>query len=506
MRAALRYIYWVLTVTVWGTLCFIAPDFAEAELTDFRSAATIGGYVAALGGATFLLYYIIGLYKPVAAVLVPLYGIGGAVVSYYRVAYHATLTPMLVESALHTNAGEVAGVVDWRLGVWVLLNAAMAVLIILWRRRQAEMSRKGIHLIVALGLWAVYYYGNDRLHQSINQRYPYNVVHTLGEYLSLRQTEARERAVWPTGEDGLCDSLDVVFVLGEAMRADHLSLNGYGRETCPRLAARERVVSLPHVYSPYTHTLASVPYLMTPADSLHPERSAMYHSFIHTLGTYGYRTAWISNQDMGYTYAAFIGEADTVVFPHADKSVFVFDPWYDEDLLPVLDGLMLEAGRRNLYVLHTIGSHWYYNIHVPESLQVFRPVTGNRVVSYNSPEELINSYDNTALYVDYLLDRVIGRLEDRCALMVYLSDHGEALGEGGDYLHSNGADAVRNPACVIWYSERYEQQYPHRVEALLKRCGQRYNTEFLYPSILSAAGIRAEGSSLRNDIFMTDHE
>lgn len=462
-------------------------------MSSFQSVLTIGGYVAALGGATFLLCYIMGLYKPIAAVSIPLYGLGGAVVSYYRAAYHATLTPMLVDSALHTNAGEVAGVVDWRLGVWVLLNVAIAVVIIVWRWRQAEVSRKWIHLLAALVVWAVYYYGNDRLHQSINQRYPYNVAHNVCEYFRLRQTEAEERAVWPTKEDGLCDSLDVVFVLGEAMRADHLSLNGYERETFPRLAARKRVVSLPEVYTPHSHTLASVPYLMTPADSLHPERSAIYHSFIHTLGTYGYRTAWISNQDLGHTYAAFISEADTIVFPNADKSVFVFDPWYDEELLPVLDSLMQQAGKRNLYVLHTIGSHWYYNIHVPEAMQFFQPVTTNRVVSYNSKEELVNSYDNTALYVDLLLDSVIQRLEQRCAVMIYLSDHGEALGEDGYYLHSNGASAVRHTACIIWYSDLYEKQYPHRVEALLKHRMERYDTDFLYPAILSAAGIKAEG-------------
>lgn len=506
MKATLRYIYWVLTVTLWGTLCFIVPDFTESQAEGLRSVLTLCGYVIALGGATFFLCYIAGLYKPVAAVLLPIYGIGGAVVSYYRVAYHATVTPMLVEATLHTNAGTVAGVVDWRLGVWVLLNAAMAAVLVWWRWRQTEPAKKGIQLLVTLALWAGYYFGNNRLHQSINQRYPYNVVHSLSEYLSVRQTERAERTLWPTTETERADSLDIVFVLGEALRADHLSLNGYERETCPLLSARERVVSLPEVYSPFSYTSASVPFLMTPADSLHPERSAAVHSFVENMARYGFRTAWLSNQDMGRTYAAFIGEADTVVFPNADKSVFVFDPWYDEELLPILDELMQRNSPRNLYVLHAIGSHWYYNIHVPEAMQVFQPVTTNRVAGYNSVEALTNSYDNTVLYADLFLDSLIQRLEKRCAILIYLSDHGEALGEGGRYLHSNDCEETLHTACIVWYSERYEQLYPERVAALRRHVGRRYTTDFLYPSILSAAGIEAEGASQANNLFFTGDE
>jgi glucan phosphoethanolaminetransferase (alkaline phosphatase superfamily) len=493
MKASLRYMYWVLTVTVWGTLSFIVPDFAESAAEGWRSLATLAGYVLALGGATFLLCYIFGLYKPLSAVFLPLYGIGGAVVSYYRMAYHATITPMVVEATLHTNAGTIAGVTDWRLVLWVLLHAGMAALLIWWRWRQAEPPYKWVHLTAALMLWAVYYFANGRLHQSINQRYPYNVVHSLTEYLRVRQTEAKVRNVWPTAEVARADSMDVVFVLGEALRGDHLSLNGYGRETCPRLAGREGVVSLAKVYSPYSYTSASVPYLMTPADSLHPERGATEHSFVHTFQTYGYRTAWLSNQDLGRTYAAFIGEADTVVFPNADKSVFVFDPWYDEELLPVLDGIMQRAGTHNLYVLHAIGSHWYYNIHVPEALQLFQPVTTNRVASYNTIDELTNAYDNTVLYADFFLDSLIRRFEDRCAVLIYLSDHGESLGEAGRYLHSNAGEETLHTACVLWFSPRYRTLYPERVAAIRQYATAPLNTDFLFPTILSAAGIRAEG-------------
>ena len=82
----------------------------------------------------------------------------------------------------------------------------------------------------------------------------------------------------------------------------------------------------------------------------------------------------------------------------------------------------------NLYVLHSIGSYWYYNNHVPDSMQIFQPLTTARVAKQNTTEQMINSYDNTAYYLDYLLSDLISHLQNRTAIVFYQSDHGEVLG------------------------------------------------------------------------------
>ncbi len=97
-----------------------------------------------------------------------------------------------------------------------------------------------------------------------------------------------------------------------------------------------------------------------------------------------------------------------------------------------MDSLLASStADKHLFVLHTIGSHWYYNFHVTDSLQLFRPLTDSRIVTQNSEQQMLNSYDNTILYLDYFLDTLIERFEDRVAVVIYLSDHGESLGEDG---------------------------------------------------------------------------
>lgn len=498
--ANIKYLIWCLCATLWATLCFLLPDFLDNPIGDFRTFCTIVAYLAALGGASFFILYLFGLNRYVAAVFLPVFALGGATVSYFRVAFHATITPMVIDATLHTNGGTVAGVVTWPLVVWALVNLLIAASLLFWRWR-ISLPNAWIHALAIICLWSLYYFGNSRLHMSVNQRYPYNIVSSFVEYTKQQRSLQQERQTLPAHAVALPDSVDVIVVLGEAIRADHLSLNGYGRPTCPNMQNRANVVSLPNIYSPYTYTSQSVPYILSPADSLHSERAAAFHSFIQTFEQFDFRSAWISNQDNGKTYVTFIHEADTVIFPNASKTSFVFDPWYDEQLLPPLDSLLLQPAARNLFVLHTIGSHWYYNNHVPPQQQYFQPLTTNRVITSNDPEQVINSYDNTVRYLDAFLDSLIVRFESRPAIMLYLSDHGEALGENGEWLHAGEAEPLHQPACVVWYSDRYAQLFPQHVEALHHNASQRFGTDFLYFSVLSAAGLEPDSIVSHLNIF-----
>ena len=499
-RAYIKYIVWVISVTIWVTICFIVPDFADSPHDSLRSVMTIGAYLCALGIASLWIIYVAGIIPFIADICIPLIGIGGAVVSYYRVAFHATITPMIIDATLHTNGGTIAGVVSWQLISWIALNAVIAISFCVWRHRIAKFPCAWLHALCGIALLWAYYNVNDRLQNSINQRYPYNIAHNLSEYHKQQIQLHSDRSILSYECREIPNCIDVVFVLGEAARADHLQLNGYPRETTPLLAAREHVISFPHIYSEPTYTSTSVPVILSPADSLHPEYSGTHSSFIRVMNECGFSSAWLSNQDNGRTYVSFIHEADTIIFPNASKSVFVFDPWYDEQLLPAMDNLMTSGKARNLYVLHTIGSHWYYNLHVPESYTRFTPATTERVITNNTEEQIINSYDNTILYMDAIMDSVIQRLEDRCAILIYLSDHGEALGENGVYLHAAEDEALHHPACFVWYSDQYARMFPKKIEALIRNKEKRYRTDFLYPSILSAAGIETKEAE-NKDIF-----
>ena len=495
-----QYVLFVALCTLWTAVCFVFPDFLDNPWTGFRGFCTISAYTAAIGGAVFFLLYAVCINKYVCAVVLPIYAATGAAISYSRVALKATLTPIIIDVTLHTNAEEALGVLSWQMTIWILCNVAVAIGLVVLRWRKAHPTHKTIQAVVAFALLLVYYNANGRLHYSINQRFPFNIYHNLCLYRQLNQEIDKERSPYPTAAVDVPDSLDVVFVLGESLRADHLALNGYERPTTPHLSKARNVVSLPHIYSEHTHTNASVPHILSPANCVNPNNAQEYHSFILSYKQAAFRTAWLSNQDKGHTFASFIAEADTAIFPNASKSVFVFDEWIDKDLLTPLDTLRLHATARNLYILHTIGSHWYYNNHVPSDMQQFQPVTDNRLVTANTQEQVVNSYDNTALYMDWFMQQLITRFEDRKAIIIYLSDHGEALGEDGHYLHASGTEAEKKPACVVWYSNQYAALFPDKITALHSNHDKHYRTDFLFYSILSAAGIYATGGEML-DIF-----
>ncbi len=501
-KTYLTYLLFVVVATIWIGLTVVLPDFFDNPIDGVCGVLTIICYVGAISLLSFLLLYAAGLNKYVTAVFYPVYGIIGAAVSYYRVAYRVTVTPLILDCVFHTNTQEALSVLSWQMVLWIGVNACISVLLTVWRWRLPTPKYAYVHAIVALLLLWGYYHCNSRLHQSLNQRYPMNIVESLRQYRVIGQSREAERTTPAYHCVGTAvDTLDIVLVIGESVRADHLQLNGYTRETTPLLSQRRNIVSLPHIYSQYTHTLASVPVILTRADSLHPEYQYTETSFAAILRQEGYHTAWISNQDMGETFAHFPAECDTAIWVNAGKSVFVFSGWYDEELLPYLDQQLAYGCPHNLMILHTIGSHWYYNNHVTESHNHFLPITDNRVVTSNSQEQVVNSYDNTVRYMDFFLDSVIQRFEDRYAVVFYLSDHGESLGEDGNYLHAAGAEETKYPACVIWYSDRFAERYPRKVRALHANSFRRYRTDFLYPSLLYIANISVAAEDEVTNIF-----
>ena len=194
-------------------------------------------------------------------------------------------------------------------------------------------------------------------------------------------------------------------------------------------------------------------------------------------------------------------ESDTVLYTDAARKQALYAKWLDEDLLPLLD-TFIAASPKQLFVLHTMGSHWMYDTHVSDDLFTFTPTTSNRDIRQNTKEQIINSYDNTVVYLDAFIQAIINRFEHYPAIILYLSDHGESLGEGGRYLHAQeDAEEEKYPAAIIWYSDKYASLYPDKIKALIQNKDKRYRTDYYFYSILYAAGIEAEGDNPEMNIF-----
>jgi lipid A ethanolaminephosphotransferase len=226
------------------------------------------------------------------------------------------------------------------------------------------------------------------------------------------------------------DSKDVcILIIGESARRDHFSLYGYEKPTNP-LLAEDDVTSL-IANSAATYTTAGVKAILD-----HQPTGKLYE----ILPNYMYRTGvdviWRTS-NWGEP-PVHIEKYHTVrdlkkMYPDADDR-------YDGILLTGLkEEIMSSEKDKILVILHTNTSHGpTYNKKYPAEFERFTPVCTTVEMSKANPQELMNAYDNSVLYTDYLIHsaiEILKEIPDRRACMLYVSDHGESLGEGNLYMH-----------------------------------------------------------------------
>ena len=151
------------------------------------------------------------------------------------------------------------------------------------------------------------------------------------------------------------------------------------------------------------------------------------------------------------------------------RSVLSFKKEFDEALFKPFQET-IKTSKAQIVTLHMMGSHWYYDNRYTDAHRKFLPVTNSKYIPSQSAEQLINAYDNTIVSLDNFLNETISSLSNvkEPCIMVYLSDHGERLGENGKWLHAETAEEATNTACVIWYSDTFERVFPYQTKALIE--------------------------------------
>ena len=221
----------------------------------------------------------------------------------------------------------------------------------------------------------------------------------------------------------------IVLVVGEANRAANQSLNGYIKNTNPLLAQRE-VYSFKNFHSCGTETSISVPCMFSAysREDFTPHKARYSENILDLLQKTQVQILWLDN-DGGCKHVC-----DRV--PHQD---FTSDNQQDEVLLKRLENYLQPDYGDKLVVLHMIGNHGpaYYKRY-PDEFKQFTPTCDTNQLQQCSKQEIVNTYDNAVLYTDYFLNEIIKKLEamqNYQTALIYVSDHGESLGENGIYLH-----------------------------------------------------------------------
>ena len=250
----------------------------------------------------------------------------------------------------------------------------------------------------------------------------------------------------------------VVLVIGESARAKDFSLYGYGRDTNPELA-KAGVIPLPDAHACATYTTAAIRCMLSSMGSDAPARVTQ-ETLPNYLQRHGVQVIWRSNNRGEPPLKIQLYErADAIRKTCAGAGCNALGD--DEVLLHGLQAMLANSASRRIFVvLHLAGSHGptYYK-RVPAAYARFQPACRSVDVSACSQAELVNAYDNTILYTDHVLAETIKVLQavpGSDSTMIYMSDHGEALGERGFYLHgapnSIAPDVQRVVPFLIWMS------------------------------------------------------
>lgn len=303
-----------------------------------------------------------------------------------------------------------------------------------------------------------------------------------------------------------------IIVLGETSRAADFSLGGYDRDTNP-LLAKDHVVYFPQTTSCGTATAVSVPCMFSNMPRTHYDESLAHHQegLLDILQRAGIQVLWNDN-DGGCK-----GACDRV--PHQDMTSLnlpgqcIDGECYDEVLFHNLEKAIDRMQGDGVIVLHTIGSHGptYYHRYPPQ-FRRFTPTCDTSEIQGCSQEQLKNSYDNTILYVDYIVDKAIKLLQAKqdtfTTSLVYLSDHGESLGENGVYLHglpySIAPETQKHVPMLVWLSDDYQQRYGVNNNCLQKLAQtHHYSQDNLFSTVLGLTGVETEEYHAADDILAT---
>ena len=414
--------------------------------------------------------------------IIPLILLLSAAVSYSVIFLGVYFDRAMLTNVLITTPAESAKLLTVPYALWLLALGVVPALLylrvrVVYRRWWQEIAlRLGAVLLslLLLALIARLYYQDYAAYGRNNHDIPHLIVPTNFIVATISKIKHHHRAnipyetISPGARQNKPDPLRhvTVLIIGEATRAQNWGLNGYARQTTPKLAARgDRVINFRHVESCGTYTAYSVPCMLSdqPRATFDSDTASRRDNLLDILQRAGVRVVWFDNDTGCKGACAHIEYHDMTAL---NLPEYCTDgECLDDILLRDFDKTLAEDNRDTIIILHTIGSHGptYYQRYTPE-YRAYAPTCDTKHIQQCNQEALINTYDNTIRYVDGFIDQVIARLaqhEDWESSLVYLSDHGESLGEGGIYLHSTPysiapVEQTRIPM-VMWFSERWRK-------------------------------------------------
>lgn len=485
-------------VNICFVLCISLSSYVHIPLSGFKDHLMYLLHLVLLQTTVSGFIYLLSLNKWVFRIVFNALFFVLAIFSFWVYTQDISITKSLVHTVLETKLSFGLDLISLPFLIYLVVVIAILIIINIKYNKLPSKKFNIVFFVISCLCISLLFIAEEKRTNTLKSRIPYSVFTGFWNYFQEDELVLQNLTSRLSSNN---KGLNIVFVLGESVRADHLYLNGYKRNTTPKLALEENVVSFKNITTPYTYTLASLPRILTnlSVDNQYLEDPvSLYDVFNKT----DYATTWIGNQELESRFENIVRSNNKVVVIDSLRSVFSFNKALDKELLNPLFSTSNHV-KGNLTTLHMMGSHWYYENRYTDAFRVFKPVIDSKYIPSLEPEEIINSYDNTILYLDSFMDLIIKDLEEKKepSLVIYLADHGEILGEGGKWLHAQKSSASQNPAMFVWYSSEFRLMYPGKVDALKRNKNKRFTTDFLFHSLLDVIEVNGFPYQKNESIF-----
>lgn len=517
--AVAAYLLFVMNATFWQkSMAYL--DGQYLALTAL-ALGLLAGFIALC--VTFSAKYLI---KPSLILLI----LSSVIASWSMDRFGVIIDREMIRNGVETNSAEVGHLITSGLIFHVLFFGILPSLLVIWVRvrHRAILSKVGINLLVivpcVIGFAGSALVGsrpflfNSRQHQdwfrTLNPIFPISSAIDLG----FNATKEQSIVLQPLGTDArVTDSQPseerrqrvTIVMVGETARAQNFQLGGYERPTNPELSKRD-LIYFKDTSSCGTATAVSVPCMFSVysrAEYSHAKAIAT-ETLMDVLAHAGIKVEWWDNNTGDKKVAARIPRRE--LFKSQDSRFCRDGECLDDILLADLDQWLDNLQDDAVLVLHQLGNHGpAYYLRYPESYRKFVPDC--RTVEFRdcSNEMIVNAYDNALLYTDHIIASVIDKLtarQDRLdSAMIYMSDHGESLGENGLYLH--GAPYMLAPEVqtkvpfIFWTSSHFDSSIGVDRACLAETAGLPRSHDNLFHTVLGMMNVSTKVYDPRLDIL-----
>lgn len=472
----IKLIHFVLVISGLNFLLFHFPFFSFVfNNLDYKSftgiSIVISLVVLMLVLNAFVFYLIYSASTVVGKCLTVLFFLVNSVAVYFVNSYNVIIDESMVGNVLNTNYAESSSFFSFKLILYIVFFGILPSIFVIKAAIVKDRLKKFlIKASLTLVFIAVFIFANasnwlwiDKYSKQLGGlAMPWSYTVNLCRFYIHKAQENKEEILLPNATITNNEKSVVVLVIGESARSENFSLYGYKKNTNPYLSKTENLHTF-KATSCATYTTAGVKCILE-----HTESDDLYE----ILPNYLYR----NNVDVIWRTTNW-GEPPVHIKNYQTKEMLDKDCKgdgcnYDEVLITNLKQQILASTKSKiLIVLHTSTSHGpTYSKKYPANFETFKPVCNSVELGNCSQTELVNAYDNTIVYTDYILHRIIEDLQqfkDYKSAMLFVSDHGESLGEKNLYMHGLPMSIAPNEQFdipfIVWTSKDSKQLKPINI-------------------------------------------